>query len=83
VCWSDRRKKWLELTAVGLAEFGRIANDTVASGNLDLAYECALGTPIDDDAWFYLHDSYGAVRLIARSFGDTASQPYPTGHPDD
>ena len=83
VCMSDRRKKRLELTAAGHAEFARIENDTVSPGNLDMAYECALGPPTDDNAWFRLQDSYGSLRLIAQYFGDTATQPYPTGHPDD
>jgi DNA-binding MarR family transcriptional regulator len=80
---ADRRKKWLELTRAGLAEFNRVLYGTVAPGILDMSYECALGPPTDDAAWFYLHDTHGAIRLISRYFGDTATNPYPTGHPDD
>jgi DNA-binding MarR family transcriptional regulator len=82
ICSSDRRRKWLQLTKLGLAEFRRIAYHTVAQGLFDMAYECALGPPTED-TWFYLDDSYRAVLAIAGFFGDTSKLRYPTGHPDD
>jgi DNA-binding MarR family transcriptional regulator len=80
---SDRRKRWIQLTDLGLAEFNRVLHGTVSRGIVEKAYQCALGRPDDDDTWFRLEDSYSAARAIARYFGDLATQPYATGHPDE
>lgn len=79
----DRRQRWIQITALGRAAVRRVW--ALLSGDIDLAFDCALtdGRAWDEGACF-LQMSCAESHLwsVRGAFGDRATLHY-AWHPDD
>jgi DNA-binding MarR family transcriptional regulator len=81
---SDRRRRWVELTALGRQMMERVEDELVDSGDISFAIECALGSFSDDD-WALLMAIEALdtpLHRIRHAFLDCGCLFYPW-HPDD
>lgn len=78
----NRRTHLLELTDFGRSVVRRAIRHILGGGYLELAYQCVYFGP-SERAFFLVEDVLSYVNMAAKSFGDTSTLYYPTGHPDD